>query len=561
MDGWSAQHQKLALAAAAAVGLGVAVAFMKDRRAGERFKTVKERESTKFHVRRNTSQAHLASGAYTKRENLSPGNRERTDSSDPRDHPEGLNVGFGSSPSWTDPKARDSIPVTTDMMSHEEPKLVIVMLGFPGSGKTNIAMKVARYLRWNSYRCRVFSLAKYRLDKVGNKSADFFDPENTEYVAQRQEIMKCVVEDAIRYMKRGGNVVVIDGTNTTRARRETIRSMLDSEPDKYRLLFIETKQGGDSSVLQRNVSDDTLDDLLTSPDFLDQEDYEKRLAYYKKGYEPLADEEGSSITIMHGEKRLVLHQIFGFIPTKIVSFVMNLHKQPRTIYLCRHGESEFNARGLIGGDTGLTPRGQEFSSALAAHMATLYPKGTSATEGDLTVWTSIMRRARDTASQIQSTNYMEWRLLRDLEVGTCDGLSYKQIQVMFPEEYRQREQDKLRYRYPRGESYLDLINRLEPLIFEIERQRKPVVVVAHQAVLRCLYAYFLDLPENMLPHLSIPLHTIIKLEPAAHGCKEKRLRFVLDADNGTFDVPTRERAHSSWEKYHMQSGESVTGTH
>jgi hypothetical protein len=46
--------------------------------------------------------------------------------------------------------------------------------------------------------------------------------------------------------------------------------------------------------------------------------------------------------------------------------------------------------------------------------------------------------------------------------------------------YRARKQDKLRYRYPRGESYLDVIQRLEPVIIELERQRSPVVVIAHQ---------------------------------------------------------------------------------
>lgn len=39
--------------------------------------------------------------------------------------------------------------------------------------------------------------------------------------------------------------------------------------------------------------------------------------------------------------------------------------------------------------------------------------------------------------------------------------------------------NKLTYRYPRGESYLDLISRVEPVIFEIERSRIPVIVIAH----------------------------------------------------------------------------------
>lgn len=41
-------------------------------------------------------------------------------------------------------------------------------------------------------------------------------------------------------------------------------------------------------------------------------------------------------------------------------------------------------------------------------------------------------------------------------------------------------------RYPAGESYLDVIQRLEPVIIEIEREKECVCVVAHQAVLRAL---------------------------------------------------------------------------
>ena len=54
------------------------------------------------------------------------------------------------------------------------------------------------------------------------------------------------------------------------------------------------------------------------------------------------------------------------------------------------------------------------------------------------------------------------------------------VEERWPEEFAARSKDKLRYRYPRGESYLDIIDRLEPVIFELERQRDPVVVVAHQ---------------------------------------------------------------------------------
>jgi len=47
------------------------------------------------------------------------------------------------------------------------------------------------------------------------------------------------------------------------------------------------------------------------------------------------------------------------------------------------------------------------------------------------------------------------------------------------------------------QSYEDLVMRLEPVIMELERQ-EDVLVVCHQAVGRCLLAYFLDISQGTL---------------------------------------------------------------
>lgn len=70
-------------------------------------------------------------------------------------------------------------------------------------------------------------------------------------------------------------------------------------------------------------------------------------------------------------------------------------------------------------------------------------------------------------------------------------MTYEEIKEKYPEEFSSRDLNKFAYRYPRGESYEDLVARLEPVIMELERQGN-VLVVSHQAVLRCLLAYFLD---------------------------------------------------------------------
>jgi hypothetical protein len=43
-------------------------------------------------------------------------------------------------------------------------------------------------------------------------------------------------------------------------------------------------------------------------------------------------------------------------------------------------------------------------------------------------------------------------------------MTYEEIQKKFPKEFALRDENKFHYRYPRGESYEDLVHRLEPVI-------------------------------------------------------------------------------------------------
>ena len=55
------------------------------------------------------------------------------------------------------------------------------------------------------------------------------------------------------------------------------------------------------------------------------------------------------------------------------------------------------------------------------------------------------------------------------------------------------------YRYPRGESYFDLISRLEPCIQEMESYNEPLLIVSHQAILRCIFAYLTGVDREKAP--------------------------------------------------------------
>jgi len=82
------------------------------------------------------------------------------------------------------------------------------------------------------------------------------------------------------------------------------------------------------------------------------------------------------------------------------------------------------------------------------------------------------------------------------------------IKREYPEQFAARDKDKFAYRYPRGESYEDLVARLEPVIMELERQGN-VLVVSHQAVFRCLLAYFLDKNSGLSVFVGYSIFTAI----------------------------------------------------
>jgi broad specificity phosphatase PhoE len=145
--------------------------------------------------------------------------------------------------------------------------------------------------------------------------------------------------------------------------------------------------------------------------------------------------------------------IRGYLPLKVVHFVMNLHTLPRTFFLTRHGQSEYNLLGKIGGDSGLTQAGLEYARRLAEfaknHIGQT-PQVDPITGVERTVtrparlWTSTLRRTKETAQFIEhdtldhtwdNGDRGEWvqfrpmarRNLDELYAGTCDGMTYEEI--------------------------------------------------------------------------------------------------------------------------------------
>lgn len=404
-------------------------------------------------------------------------------------------------------------------ISHvENVRVCVVMVGLPARGKSLIAQKIVRYLSWLSINAKCFNVGSYRRSLAGDRPVDasFFDPKNAEGLEIRQEAVSSAIRDMMSwFLDENGVVGILDATNSTRQRREQILRLC--RENSIEPMFLESWCDDQELILQ-NIADVK----TTSPDYVDKNsehataDFLKRIEYYEQNYETMDHDLDLTLTfikLVNVNSQIILNRIESYLESRIVYYVMNLHIKPRCIWLSRHGESQYNLTGQIGGDADLSERGMRYAKRLPELV--VKSLGEENKHTNLTVWTSTLKRTQQTASFLPYKKKLQWKALDELDAGECDGMTYEEIEQKFPEDFKARDDNKYEYRYRGGESYRDIVIRLEPIIMELERQEN-ILIITHQAVLRCLYAYFMNVPQEESPWMSIPLHTLIKLEPRAY---------------------------------------------
>ncbi|PIC55751.1 hypothetical protein B9Z55_000896 [Caenorhabditis nigoni] len=383
---------------------------------------------------------------------------------------------------------------------------VIALVGLPARGKTYISHKLYRYLNWIGIEAKAFKVGEYRRKACNLEEYDeyeFFSPNNARCQKIRDEVAQLAIDNMRKYLaNKEGEVVDLDATQSDA--RPTIPCLLvESVCD-------------DPDIINSNITEVK----INSPDYKGimsqeeaKEDFLKRIENYRMQYEPLDedyDEELSYIKVINAGKSFYVHNVNGHVQSRVVYFLMNIHLLPRSIYLSRHGESDVN--GLL------------YAGKLREYFE-------AEDLDDFRVWSSQKIRAAQTASHLKDlTGHTEfWKCLDEIDAGMCEGLTYEDFKARYPKQFAERDKDKYHYRYPSGESYEDLVARLEPVIMELERQSN-VLVISHQAVLRCILAHFTNKNRDDLPYLKVPLHTTIKLTPKAYSCEVELFPFPIKAD-------------------------------
>lgn len=465
---------------------------------------------------------------------------------------------------------------------------VIAFIGLPARGKPFMAERLNHYLSFfHGATCRSFDIARaeFKEDEIlVSELKHFLEAEDPRAGTQVKAALDADEDETCRHLKNvdSGRVAILYSHNefethsrlwsgSSKSRRWKMQRALAtlsvhchlcfievivSDPELVRRFIVERYCGEVDSRLKEDGKVDNNEELEAKVD-----NVLAKINEHHREYVTIQDDgsedELAYIKLMNYGQRVVTNRIQGFLIMRIVQFVTHLRPKQHKIYLSRHGQSTYNLLQKIGGNAGLTPAGEAYATWLGKWVPeNMCGSADPEKQRCCRLWTSSMKRTIETARHIphpvikkgdgQVWQQMYMRVYRNLDeifAGEYEGMTYEEIEQVHGDEAILRKKDKLGYRYPRGESYYDLIARLDILMHELESYSDPLLIVSHQATLRMIYAYLMGIDRAKAPKLDIPLHTVIEIQYDGFGrCGETALekRFkcpiaidVLNSSKGT----------------------------
>jgi len=154
------------------------------------------------------------------------------------------------------------------------------------------------------------------------------------------------------------------------------------------------------------------------------------------------------------------------------------------LYLVRHGATPLSAEDRFSGadNVHLSEEGRAQVTRLAQRIK----------DDEIhAIYCSPLDRTIETAAIIAKPHQLSLILkdgFRDISHGHWEGLSRKEVEDQFPEEYSAWEEDPFTFAPEGGESGISVLARALPVIREVvvEHKDKNVMVVSHKATLRII---------------------------------------------------------------------------
>jgi len=189
-------------------------------------------------------------------------------------------------------------------------------------------------------------------------------------------------------------------------------------------------------------------------------------------------------------------------------------KKYPTIYLIRHGETEWNLEGRYQGqkNSPLTQKGRE-----QARLNALKLQKEIKCFDEVKIFSSPLGRAKDSAFIIcDELNINRDRIIfderiKEFDYGIFEGQLKSFCQTAYAQAFNAREANKWNYQIEGGESYEIVSQRLQPWLDEI-KDEKTVIVIAHEMINRTLRGLYFDFEQNKTLKLRQPNDLVLLLQ-------------------------------------------------
>ncbi len=181
-----------------------------------------------------------------------------------------------------------------------------------------------------------------------------------------------------------------------------------------------------------------------------------------------------------------------------------------TLYVVRHGETDWNVAGRLQGhtDTQLNDWGR--AQAVQNGQRLLQQKLNTET---LDFVASPLMRAHETmqllrgAMGLPSLGFSTDDRLKELSYGRCEGSTWSQLPPVDAQGI-ERASDFFNWRPEGGESYADVMARTQGWLAEMTRD---AIVVTHGGITRALRGLVASIPTAKVPTLKVPQDRVLVL--------------------------------------------------
>lgn len=187
---------------------------------------------------------------------------------------------------------------------------------------------------------------------------------------------------------------------------------------------------------------------------------------------------------------------------------------PRTWYLVRHGQTEWNAEKRMQGqwDSKLSELGRQHADTNGRWLAT---------QGIEHVWASPLGRVRETAEIISKHMPMDpvWDdRLKEWSSGEWSGELYADIATKWPDEWRAWDSDRYNVRPRGGENFHDLAVRAASFLADARQHpAQTVAILAHGFIIRNIAACLLDLTRQDVLDIRQTNDVVFRVRETADG--------------------------------------------